>query len=194
MKFFMVEILADYGEGDYCFTDKLPQGIGVRSYRLAEGIPIVKDYPEDPWEVSLQLGDVYLGLQLPSLIGNTSGLLIVHRDVGDLIKQYRIGKIEILPFTLYDHKRRIHSKEYVFVNPLGTFDCLNEEFSELKRADSGKILRIKRLVLDREKIKNGNDLFRMKEMPDEYIFSEPLVEGITSKSLTNFIFNELEQR
>ena len=193
MKFYLLDTLADCGEGDYCFTDEEPEGIGFSTYQLSDGIPLAANYPKDPLEVSLQLGEDCLGLKLPSLIGNTSGLLIVHKEVAEVILKHQAGEIEVLPFTLYNHKKRVHSKDYVFVNPLGALDCLNYALTVMDRARSGKILEIEKFVLDKEKVNIFPDLFRPKDLPDNYIFSERLVETIKSREFTNFFFNEIEQ-
>ncbi len=77
MKYFLQDSLGIKPDSDYCFTYDAPKGI--LAYRLKVG-KNMKNYPEDPWKVTLKLGDNYPGLLLPSFIGNTSRLLIIHQD------------------------------------------------------------------------------------------------------------------
>ncbi len=44
----------------------------------------------------------------------------------DIRPQLADIEIEFLPFTLYNHKKRVHSKDHFFINPIGGYDCLNE--------------------------------------------------------------------
>ena len=148
MKYFSLDPLADFGAGDFCFTDKLPDGIGVRWYRLADGDPFGADYPADPGAVTLRLGDDHRGLKLPSFIGNTGNLLIVDRATADAILAMRTGQIEVLPFVLLDHRGRVHSQNYVFLNPLERIACLNESESVLRRSSKGVLKEVKKPVLD----------------------------------------------
>ena len=62
------------------------------------------------------------GVKLPSLIGNTISYLIVNAEMKDTIIEYCPEDevdIEILPFTLINHKKRVHSKDYWIINPIG---------------------------------------------------------------------------
>ena len=45
MKYYSLDPLADCGRSDFCFTDKLPKGIGLHWYRLADGVAIAEHYP-----------------------------------------------------------------------------------------------------------------------------------------------------
>lgn len=193
MEFFVLDTLADHGAGDFCFSNNSPDGIGLKSYRLSGGMPLSKDYPEDPWEVGLKLGADYPGLKLPSFVGNTGRLMIVHRDIASAIQDHDVGEIEVLPFTLYDHKQRVYSRDYVFLNPLGEVDCINYELSKIEYSKKGKIQWIEKLVLDKKKAKGYCDLFRPKGKSNMYIFSEKLVDKLKYMHSSNFFFEKLAQ-
>ena len=87
----------------------------------------------------------------------------MHQEAAELICQIEVGELEVFPFTLINHKGRVHSRDYVFLNPLGTFDCLNMKLTQCKRYSSGKIMKITKFVLDRDKIAKAPDLFRPRE-------------------------------
>ncbi len=137
MKYYLQDTVGKLNEVDYCFTDELPKG--VFSYGLKAG-EVVDDYPSDPWAVTWELGEDYPGLLLPSFIGNTDCLLVFHKEVIEFLKDFNVGKAQSFPFTLINYKKRVHSKDYLFFNPLGTFDCLHEELSEINiDEDDGEI-------------------------------------------------------
>ncbi|MCP4355457.1 MAG: hypothetical protein GY793_07455, partial [Proteobacteria bacterium] len=143
-------------------------------------------------KVNLKLGKDYPGLLLPSFIGNVARLLIIHQDALKFYKEFDIGKYQAFPFTLIDHKDNVHSKEYLFLNPLGTRECLHHELSGVELKKNGDIRKLKKLVLDKSKLKQIPDLFRPFEDDNRYIYSERFVNGIKEKGLTNFHFKKLQ--
>src|SRR5262245_662738 len=135
MNYFRLDTNGDVSNENYCFTDRTPRPIGA--YALKTGGRVADRYPDGPGEVTLRLGDDYPGLQLTSFIGNTDTLLIVTRDVASLVESLQPGSIEVVPFTLINHKGRTHSKDYVFLNPIGAYDCLDLGKSECERYKDG---------------------------------------------------------
>jgi hypothetical protein len=190
MRFYLLDTNGDLSKEDYCFSDNEPVPIG--SYDLISGARLADEYPAGLDKVTLKLGDDYPGLELPSLIGNTDNMLIVHRDLAAAIRSHEVGEVELLPFTLLNHKGRVHSTEYVFLNPVGTRDCLDMERSECKRHKSGKIMAMLKYVLSRKKLKDAPNLFRPQETPARYIFSGELVDALRKRKFTNLVFEELE--
>jgi hypothetical protein len=102
--------------------------------------------------------------------------------------------IESLPFTLFDHKKRVASRDYFIVNPLGTFDCLELQKSEIIWADEvpGAIIRVKKARLDPRKLEQAPDLFRIKEKPHAYVISGRVAAAIQQLQPTNFYVSQLE--
>ncbi len=193
MDYYSIDMLADRGEGGYCFTDRLPDGIGLQTYKLSGGIPIAKDYPENPFDVELHLGEDYPGLALPSFIGNTGRLLVFHKDAAETVRKFDIAETEILPFSLYDHKNRVYSKDYVFLNPLRIVDCVHHNLSEIKYTKKGKLLKINKLVLDEKKLKDAPDLFRLEDKPNVCLFSASVVDALQAGGFTNFHFGKIDR-
>ena len=194
MQYFRLEPLADYGRGEYCFVDDTPDGIATRWHRLASGLPFDNEYPTDPAEVTLKLGADYPGLRLPSFIGNTPGMLVVSSAAADVMQAANVGRMERLPFTLLDHKQRVHSRDYVFINPLERRDALNLEHSEVRRGRKGDIRDVTTMVLDRTKEHEFIDLFRLGEDPSFYLVSETMVTALRQSGATNFNFIPVEAR
>ncbi len=181
--------MGDLHNDDFCFVNTLAKGAWVNE--LTNGT-FLKDYPPNPFKIKLHLARKWLGLQCPDFLGNTKFYLIVKKEISDIILQYNVGEIQVFPFTLINHKGRIHSRDYVFLNPLGACDCLHQTLSEIDRDDDGEVDFVDKFVLDKEKIHNLPDLFRVKEDDSEYIYSKTLVDRLRKENVTNFIVEELE--
>ena len=165
---------------------------------MAKGKRIGDDYPDD---AQIYLESLKSGTQLSSFIGNTRSYLIVNTEMKDVILEYTSQsncEFEILPFTLYDHKKRILSKDYWIINPIGTFDCLNKKASEIKYVDKddakSEVVSIRKFVFDPKKLKDAPDLFRVPEDPTEYFISERLAKAFKEKGFTNIFLTEIEQK
>ncbi len=197
MKYFFIDTLGISGEG-WCFLDTIPVGLGLSGYMPAKGQRVGNDYPED---AKTYMSDEYTGIRLASLIGNTRSYLILATAVKEIIAAQCVGlDIEYLPFTLYNHKKREHSKDYWIVNPIGTRDCLNLELSEIKYfnkpgdAYHGAVISVRKHVLDPAKLKDAPALFRIKEGPREYVINETLANIFRERSFTNMRLTEIEQQ
>ena len=194
MNYFSLNPLADFGAGDFCFTDETPDGIGLRWYRLAQGEPFGSDYPTDTATVTLRLGADYRGLKLPSFVGNAANMFIVDHATANAVLATRTGRIEVLPFVLLDHKGRVHSRDYVFLNPLERITCLNEPESLVRRSDKGVVKDVKNPVLDATKQASMLDFFRLGEHPWIYLLSDTLVSTLHRQGCTNLALSEIPLR
>ena len=123
MKYFHLDSVGDTSNENFCFTDNEPDPID--SYDLITGIRVADEYPDGIGDVTLQLGEDAPGLELPSFVGNTDSMLIVNSEAAGVIQTHDVGDIEVIPFKLINHKGRVHSDDYVFLNPIGTIDCLD---------------------------------------------------------------------
>ncbi|WP_437933921.1 imm11 family protein [Sorangium sp. So ce341] len=186
----MLDTLADRGQGEYCFMSDEPEGIGASTYRLALGDPL-REMVEGDVTLTWTFGADYQGIKLSSFLGNTGRFLAVHRDVSDLVKRHRCDDLEVVPFMLRDHRKRVKSSDYVFLNPIGAVDCMNLALSVVRRARSGDVLDVPKMVLDPAKLVSAPDLFRVREVPSRYLFSGDLVDAIRAAGFTNFVFREL---
>ncbi|OJH39240.1 imm11 family protein [Cystobacter ferrugineus] len=159
------------------------------SHRMGQGHPMGDKYPQN---AEWQMSDRYGGTKLASLIA--SHYLVVERKLKEVFERTGVP-MECLGFTLYDHKRQVASRDYFLINPLGTFDCLNLEKSEIEYSDEtpGEIIGIDKYVLDRNKLRSAPDFFRIKEDPYVYVLSHKLVDELKQLNPTNVYLTQLEQ-
>lgn len=191
MRFWLLETLGDANDEDLCFLGDFFKGIEGTSWRVHRGEPLAPIYPKD---AKLFMSREYKGMKLCSLIGNERSMLLVSSEFKDLIEKHCKGsEIEILPFTLYDHRKRVHSKDYFLINPIGTFDCLDFKESDIAWDDDepGEVLRIQEHVVDKKKAKKAPQLFRFHKDSNTYVIGLKLAEDMYEHDLTNIVWKRL---
>lgn len=172
---------------DYCFAGSIRDSDACE-IRLAKGGRVGGNYPPDPFSVKVHFDRDFPGLKLPSLIGNTRALLILSKETSELFKQHlNLGDYEEFPFSLINHKGRVHSRDYVFFNPLGTYDVAAPE-SDFVRYPDGGIYACKRWVMVASKLSEVPDILRPAEVPKHYLVSQRLVDLVDRFRLSNFEF------
>lgn len=190
MRFHRLYTLGDANDNNLCFLDNFIDGLNMQSWRVREGESLAPVYPED---ARIFMNPENPGIKLSSLIGNTKGMLIGSRDFKDTVAKHCENSIEYLPFTLHDHRRRVFSRDYFLINPLGSLDCLDIQKSDIKwsKEEPGEILRINSFVLDREKVKEAPQLFRVDKDPSTYVVGAGLAQELRDRQLTNVEWTEL---
>jgi hypothetical protein len=155
---------------------------------LSSGDPIEDRYPADPYDVSIELDPDFMGVRLPDLIGNTRGLLILSAKARAVFAAagLDLGPCDVCPFTLVNHKGRVHSKDYAFVSPLGGHDIAHPASDFERYTRSQQIYGCKRWVLDTNKLVGRPDLLRAEQLREHYFVSERLVGVVRAEGLTNF--------
>jgi len=177
---------------DFVYLKDAPQGLESDTYRMAEGERMGADYPVD---AKVKMGPDSRGTALPSLIGNMFSMLIVKRELKDVLVATGV-ELECLPFTLINRKNRVASRDYFIVNPIGAYECIDDGASAIKysKAAPSVILGIDPLVLDPVKLESAPDFFRMARQLRRYVVSERLGKQIAKLGPTNVNVHKLEQR
>lgn len=175
----------------YCILGQSPEGTEAVSFKLSDGDPMGAEYPATPaWRMS----EDFPGLKVGSLVASLERILVVHKDVKDVLVATGVP-MEVLPFVLVDHKKNVASRDHFVVNVLGTRDCL-----DLKRSDivwskkvPGRIVKVKKHVLDPGKLADAPELFRVKEDPPAIVMSAGLLARVKALNPTNFYLWKLDQ-
>lgn len=189
VRYFEIETLGDINNSELLFLDQEPEVLGLDVYCLAAGEPIGTDYPS---EVKVKPSEEHAGIQLSSLLGNNFNYLIASAAVKEAVSEHCVeAAIEYLPFTLLDHRERVRSQDYFFINPLGSIDAVDAAASDIKYHRSGAVVAIRKLVLDPQKLIGAPGLFRLKQDPQRYIVSEPLVRAFKERGFTNLVLREI---
>ena len=189
MQFFHLSTFGNPNDPDQCFLGNSPEGMGLRMYRMGLGVRAAPDFP-DPARIFLREQEP--GIRLTSLLGNSNSYLIVSSSLNEVIVRHSEGlDIEYLPFDLHDHRKRLFSQDYLIVNPIGGFDCLDEDACDILRGRDGKVLRIQRYALHPAKIARAPSLFRIDKALTEYVVDERLAGAIKASRFTNVILTPL---
>lgn len=188
MDYFRLNLMPTEDE-DFCFFRNAPEVERATLYKLKFGKTLGDAASED---ARIYMDDQSPGIKLPSLIGNARSLLIVDSGVREAIEGAETGPIEFVRLKIYNHRRRLASEDYCIVNPIGGSDCLNFEQSDLKKFSDGSC-RVRKAVLDREKVSQAADLFRIEGALTEFVMSHRLVSALKERGVTNFYLRKLEQ-
>jgi len=175
---------------DYCFAKTTKERGRLQ---LKSGKPVGDRYPDDPLSFEINLDLDFPGIKLPDLIGNAQSFLMLSARAREA---FAAAELDFAPceehaFSLINHKGRVHSIEYAFVNPLGTHDIAHPTSDFMRYKKSQEIYGCKRWILDTNKLLGKPDLVRAREVPGHYFVSERLVEIIHSAGLTNFELTDL---
>lgn len=183
MEFFRFDTVGNLNP-EHCFIDQNPEGIEFKYARLSTGEPLKDEYPTDQSQITLKFGEDYPGIETPFFIGNAGDYLIFHKQVKEIFAKFKLPELEYLPFTLINHKNRVASTDYVFVNPLGAYDCLDYNETEIESTD-GVTIGYDNLTILNDKLNGAPDLFRIKDIPFLYLFSRPLAEAMIASEYTS---------
>lgn len=171
--YYRVNIMPDENP-NFCFLRDFPENIGLNRYKFTEGESFGSEYPDN---ARIYMSEKEQGEILPSLVGNTRGMLIVNNAIKKIVQEINKGPTEYLPISIFNHSKQLVSNEYFIINPIGNYDCLDLGLSEIIYLDK-EVVGVDKFVLDREKIKKVPDLFRIKEDPSVYVGSQKLLEKI----------------
>jgi hypothetical protein len=173
-----------------CVLRTTPEGTANYAHRMARGFPMGADYPADAkWYMS----DKSPGIKLASLVAAMPAILVVHRDLKEVLEATG-APMECLPFTLYNHKKRVASRDYFIVNPLAVVNCLNLQKSEVSWSEDGQdILQIYEPVLDPAKLPDVPPVFRIQEDRQCIVLGDGVVARLNALAPTNVYLTRLRQ-
>lgn len=190
MEYLRLETEGNLEDDSLCLIDDPPEGMGIYDFKLCLGEAAQGYFPDD---ARISLRDVNPGIRLAGLLGNLRGFLIISREAKEIIQELCPDQnIEFFSFTLYNHKNKVHTRDYYFVNPIGGFDCVSEEESEIQYASDGYILVIEELVLSKTKLRNAPHLFRIDKDMSTYVISETLRDAWKNRGITNIVTTPLK--
>ncbi|NVJ05750.1 hypothetical protein HUW63_10970 [Myxococcus sp. AM001] len=189
MNFYLLDTMGEPDE-DLCLLDNFVEGIDRYSWRIQRGVPLASDWPVDA-KIFMSLD--MPGIKLASLIGNTESMLVVVKELKDVIQEHCRNDIEYLPFTLYDHRKRVRSRDYFIINPIGTQDCLDLQASTIvwDENDPTNVIAVNKHVLQRDKVSDAPPLFRINKDSSEYLVRTDLAQAIYKGGFTNILWRKL---
>ncbi|MFY2561081.1 imm11 family protein [Corallococcus terminator] len=190
LRFFKLSVGGRFDDPDLCMLHSLVREMGMKISWVGLGKSASAVYPAD---ARIYMSEDSPGIKLSPLLGNTRNTLLVSSELRAVFEKHCKNEIEYLPFTLYDHRKRVYSKDYCIVNPIGTFDCLDYKASTIIWSDSDptRAIAVQKLVLDRAKMETAPQLFRVAKDPMSYVLRYELAKEISDRRFANICWNEL---
>lgn len=190
-RFFKLDLLGE-DDDDVFVIDGFVEGIEHQSWRPPLGERLAPVMPEN---ACIRRSEKYGGVQTTSLIATTCSTLFVSKLLKDVIERHCDPQhMEYLPMCLLDLDGRIVSSDYFIVNPIGAFDCLDFDASEVFWDDENpnQILDVEDHVLDRRKMKDAPQLFRVEKDPHTYVIGLELIREMKARDFSNVVVEALE--
>jgi hypothetical protein len=189
--FYRLETLGDSNDDKLVVVEDYVAGLEMFDWKTKFGHRTSSEWPPNA-TITLRKSS---GKKLTDLLSTIKNTLIVSPRVRAIIEENTKGtEIEYLPVMIYDYRKRLLSGDYVIVNPIGTFDCLDLEASDIlwDEKDSTRALAVNNAVLSEKKLKNAPALFRVREEPSWYIVSFDIAKPIHDGDYTNVYWTKLE--
>ena len=179
MNYFFIDYLTRTNN-DYCVLDEHADEVKEFAFCMSMGERALDNgYPDD---LQMKMSPDQGGIMLTDFIENSLRCLIVSQRVKDVVDEHNSEGIEWLHLSIINHKGRVASNEYYFLNPIGSHDVLDYDASTIRRRDDGSIRKITKAVLDGSKLDNVPHIFRVKDLKSKYVISEALVTKLKALS------------
>lgn len=169
----------------------LEELLGVeKQYQLKEGFPRAATFPKDA--VFPMHPDRPHDTILLDNLYNTDNLIVVSRRLKEFLEARPLVKVEYLPVTILNHKKKPASRDYFIIHPVDLPQCLDIAKSGVTWGivDKERVDEVKQLVLDESKV--DRELFRPKPFFNVIIVERNLAEAIDCEKFTGIRWVELE--
>jgi len=163
-----------------------------RQYELVKGIPRASDFPRDA-KYPMNPDFHHDTLLLDNLL-NTDNLIVVSNRLKDFLAARPLIKVEYLPVTVLNHKKKPVGTDYFIVHPIELPECLDIDKSEAKWGIISKDLidEVKQLVIDGSKVEPNREFFKPKPYYYVFVVRRILAEAIDAAGFTGIRWVEPE--
>jgi hypothetical protein len=159
---------------------------------LNEGVTMADRFPGDA--TFTMHPDFPYNLILTDSLRNTDFLIVASSRLRDFLEKRAILKVEYLPVTIINHKRRAVKDTYYIIHPVDHVDCLDLEKCGVAWSpiDSSVIDSMEQLVLDPDRIDQSRGIFRPKFFPDVTLIKRELALAMDMEGFTGNVWIEPE--
>lgn len=124
-------------------------------------------------------------------VNDAGSLFLCSNKTKDLFTFLKIDNVQFFDVAIKSSIGELTN--YKIFNITDKFDCVDLNLSELKLFDSGDIRRIKKLVIDPNKIPFPRKIFLLGRNTDQVIIiHDDLMKAIEKEGLTGFVFIDLQ--
>ena len=162
----------------FAWLKKLPSSV-KKIWKLTEGVPLGDNLPpHSEFPIDHKWGDM-----LPDLVPNVLNILVISKDLREILQNEGVKDVEYLPIIILDKKGRIKSQEYCVANVIGSVDCLDIQNSVFQEdpLEEGQIIDIMCLNIHEERIPDDIKLFRLKQRRHLFIIRNDLLQQLNKR-------------
>src|ERR1019366_10147436 len=152
---------SQYNEGECVISN--PAGFKDQ-FLLLEGVPLLNEWPED---VVCKMSPQYpKDVKLTDNLYGGNYAVISKRLKDKTVALAGASQVEFLPVSVLNHKKRVASKDYFVMNPVGTLDCIDIEKSGVvwNALNKGLISQVEQLILKGDVVPPEVGVFRPTNM------------------------------
>lgn len=168
--------------GSFPYDTRLMKGGGeVLPEMKTDGVALL-EYHLDEDQGGLEIGDYFT---------TTENHLPVSRRFADAVQGgFNLGPCEVIPARIINAKGRVHVPDIAVLSPIDTFDCLDQEHSDMDGDPDDPMVQVfGRWSLLGDRVPADRDLFRVTGLIG-YVFSQRLVNLIRDQGFKNFHFED----
>ena len=132
-------------------------------------------------------------IRLSDYLCNHDSIIVASKRLQEFFLAEKVPNIELLPVTIYDHKKRVASRDYAIIHLVTVQNCIDTAASEVKwnNIHPDKIMFMKRLVIDESKIDPSAVVFRAMRLSTQIFVKREFSAKMASTGFTGFRFWEL---
>lgn len=118
--------------------------------------------------------------------------LVMSKWVINLLRQ--VGEAHFAQFSItFETPRQARDTDHGIVHLFDSVTCLDQSASEFKRSEDGDITRIRRFVIDPERVPAGRQVFRMSECWGNILASDEFVRYCEARGIRGATFVRLDK-
>ncbi len=159
-------------------------------YMINSGRPVAPN-PENPpksefpdnttlhWDRSFPKDTI-----MTDTLENTNGFIVVSSKTKEFLTDYGIPNVELLPVTVFNHRKRAVKTPYYIIHPVPAIDLLDIEACDVKwRRPNKAIKEMANFVLDAEKMIELPPIFRLGLMTGYLLVHRKLAAAMDAHGL-----------
>lgn len=122
------------------------------------------------------------------IIANPLSLLIFSDRIINIIKPLIKNDVKLVDINIVNDKNGEFVKGYKLIHPLKSISCLNKDKSNISLDEEGNLSLLGNCTLDKNKIDDKINIFRLKEDDSTIIFSDNLAKSLIGKEIYGLAF------
>lgn len=161
-------------------------------WELVEGEPLVDSFPDN---VTLKMNpDLPNDTVLVDNLINPFRIIVGSATFKSVLEEQKLEKLEFLPITILDHKKRKIKEKYFILHPIEPVHCIDFDKSVVtwSKIQDDAINSVEKLVLDESKI-GGRRIFRLNNFFNIVLVERELMQIVSDAGITGIWWRDLSE-